>query len=384
MADPISSAAQGAAIGSAVPGIGTLIGGGAGLLGGILGGLFGGGASDQAKKDQAAQLAAIQALQTPEFNKYNPVSESYTGTWTPELEKAINTGPSKAAQATGSTTGMGAEESSLAALQQLSQQGMSAADRAQMAGLLQQANAAEQGNRQAIMQAAAQRGQGGGGADLMAQLQASQGGANSAAQGALQVGAQAQAARMAALQSAAALGGNINQQQFGQQFQTGQASDVMNQFNVQNQIAQQARNAAAQTQAQAYGAQTQQGIANQNVGQQNYAQQYNNQILQQAYQDQAQKQMALAGAYGTAAGQQQQQAQNTAQSWNNIGQSVGQIGGGLYGAGAFNQGGVFGPAMQRAIGSSSAQLPTDQQQYDALKTPALAKSSGPVGDYSKV
>ena len=127
----------------------------------------------------------------------------------------------------------------------------------------------DRGQRDAILQQQAMRGQGGN--TLAALLQGQQGSSNAANMQALNVNAQAQQRALQAMIEGGQLGGQINQQQFGQQASQSQAQDAINRFNNQN------TNAARQ-----YNLDARQNISNQNIGGINRVRQANTDLRNQA------------------------------------------------------------------------------------------------------
>jgi hypothetical protein len=149
-------------------------------------------------------------------------------------------------------------------LEETSQTGMSAIDRAALSEIQNQIASQEQGAREAILQNMAQRGMSGSGAELAAQLQANQQASQNANLAGMQQAGQSQQARMQALQNMANLGGQIETTDFERQARQAQAQDAINQFNVQN------RNVAQQSNLGNL-----QNIKNMNVAQQNQINQAN-------------------------------------------------------------------------------------------------------------
>ena len=135
-----------------------------------------------------------------------------------------------------------AQFDTLSKLDEISNTGMSAIDRARLADIQAQQATEQRGMRDAILGQARQRGMGGSGMELAAQLQAQQEGANLASRQGMDVAAMAQqAAQQAALQRAQ-LAGEMGQQSFGQQSTINQAQDAINRFNQENQNMATARN----------------------------------------------------------------------------------------------------------------------------------------------
>ena len=150
-----------------------------------------------------------------------------------------------------------------------SQGGMTDIDKAGLAEIQAAQQNTDRGQRDAILQQQAMRGQGGN--TLAALLQGQQGSSNAANMQALNVNAQAQQRALQAMIEGGQLGGQINQQQFGQQASQSQAQDAINRFNNQN------TNAARQ-----YNLDARQNISNQNIGGINRVRQANTDLRNQA------------------------------------------------------------------------------------------------------
>lgn len=265
-----SGATQGAAAGTAVlPGWGTVIGGAVGAIGGLLGG--GNDGSGQARDSANIANQIIQEIsQAPDISK-PLLLEKYkqAGVLTPEMEQYITAAQPKAASVSTDPRFKDAQMQALQQIQQRATSGLTAGDRA----ALNQARLQSQGDTQSkiaqIQQQAAQRGQAGMGSDLAAQLSAAQGGANIESANADRLAMQSQNAAEQAAAQLGQMGSQMQQQQFGQEYQKASAADEMNRFNVQNQLAQQQRNVGAANQAQAGNLANLQSINNANVSGQN-------------------------------------------------------------------------------------------------------------------
>ena len=242
--------------------------------------------------------------------------------------------------------------------------------------------------QQAIQQQFAAQGQGGSGAQLIGELQNAQSGANQESTAGNQVGAMAAQNALQAIGQAGTLGGQIQNQQFGEQAQKAQAEDVINQFNTANQLGVQAANTNAQNQAQGANLQNSQNLQNANT------QQANQELLRQ---NQAQNQQyleTLSRAQGI-----DQAANGYAGAMNAAGSAAGQAAAAPYQAigaattsgenaliggaskaltgGSFNQGGVIKKYSQ---GTSSASAITPPPPYSP--TPAVIPVTPSMNQFS--
>ena len=315
---------------------------GAGSMGGaagsILGSVLGAGASS-GDKSQAAHFGGqayqdiLNAGAPPDLAKQIYLQQyGSAGTLTPTQEQNINAGQSQMMGISEDPQTRAAQVQALNLLSQRASGGLNPEDMAKFNQLQQQAQSDAQAKQQQIMQNFAARGQGGGGAELSALLANQQGSANRESEGGMQLGAQAsQNALQAALQSGQ-LGGQLRSQDFGQASAKAQAQDMMNRFNVQNQVAQQQRNVQAQNQAQQYNLTQNQNIANANTQQNNNNQYYQNQMAQQQWQDQMARANALSGADWAQANRFGQNAASQQNVNTQLGSGLGQMAGQAYDA----------------------------------------------------
>jgi hypothetical protein len=178
--------------------------------------------------------------------------------------------------------------SALDMLSKMGAEGLTAEDRASLNAARRQVSGDEQARQAAILQNMAQRGVDSGGMELAARLSSSQAAADRAGQQSDNLMAMAQRRMLESLSQAGALGGNIRQQDYGEQSNLAQARDAIAQFNTQQAAATQARNIAARNAAQSTNLQDKQRIADANVATRNAQQQYNRQLPQQTFNNQMQ------------------------------------------------------------------------------------------------
>jgi hypothetical protein len=164
-----------------------------------------------------------------------------------------------------------AQAEELAAMQQLQgiadSNGLTPQTQAQLQQIRLQQQQTNQGNNGAILQNAQSRGLGDSQLNIAAQLAANQQGANSAAeQGAIAAGNQQQQ-QLNALNSAAALGGQVYGQQYNQAATTAAAQNALNAYNASNQQQSNLANQNATNTALNQGVANQQqtNLANQNA-----------------------------------------------------------------------------------------------------------------------
>ncbi len=316
-------------------GVDDAIAGGLPILGGIIGNITSSGDRDAALKSYKEAVQKIQDLGIPPELAGPIVLQQFksAGQLTPELEQAINLGPSQVAQIQEDPATRQASMQALQALQNSGRTGLTAEDRANYNQLQTQSNKNTQATLNSILQNMQARGQGGSGAELAMKLSAAQSGANTQAQAADQVAAQASQRALAAMSNAGNLGSNIRGQDFNVANTKASAADQFNRFNVQNQQAQQQRNVQAQNGAQQYNLSNNQQISNQNTQQNNAEAQRQKQAQLQDYLNK----VGYAGMQSNALNQlgnvYSNQAQQNQQMWSSLGGGLGK----MYGGYAQNQ-----------------------------------------------
>jgi hypothetical protein len=315
--------AAGAALGSIVPGVGTLIGGGLGALGGILGSIFAGPNQSAANAAYLAAAQEIQAVGAPPnmaaqivLNKF-----SQAGLYTPALQQAIaQTMPANV------TTNPSLQNAQMAALTQMQQVAGGGMNPQQLAALTQgqQAGAqAQQAQQQQIMQNMQARQMGGSGAEFAQRLMAAQGGANMASNAGIQAAGNASANALNAMSQGGNLANQIQGQQFSQNMQNAQLQNATQKFNIQNALGTQAANVQAQNYGNLYNLGTQQQLANLNTQTANADLYRQLQGQQQTWQDQMQQATALANAKMGQGNAYQNIANQTAGTFQGVGSGLG-------------------------------------------------------------
>ncbi len=189
-----------------------------------------------------------------------------------------------------------AQMDALSQLQEIgSEGGLTPMDKAKLARIASEEQTQSRGAREAILQNARERGIGGSGIELMSQMQNQQDSATRQSQRDLDVAGMAQQRALDAIMQAGQLGGQMGQQEFGQQAQVAGAQDAISRFNAQNQQNVINQNVQNRNAAQAANLTANQNIANQNTGQNNQQQQYNKQLEQQKFDNDLKKRQAQAG-----------------------------------------------------------------------------------------
>lgn len=269
---------------------------------GLFSSLFGDNGAEDALRDAKQQYREIDL---PDIDQMKLQLQQYVdqGVMTPEEAKAQLVNSNAYDSMNLDSEG---KQAQLAALHQLSDignnGGMTAQDKSQLQQIQNEEQTKARGARDAIVQNADARGVGGSGLSELAQLQNAQDAATRQSSRDLDVAAQGQQRALQALQSAGQLGGNINQQQFGQQQAVANSKNEIAKFNAQNQQQTNLVNTAANNQAQTANLANKQAVSNANVDTANKQQVYNNQLPQQNFQNQLQKAGGIAGADQNLAG----------------------------------------------------------------------------------
>lgn len=277
---------------------------------GLMASIFGGAGSDEAKRERAKALAAIEAVKTPALSALQIQLQRYVqeGTLTPEQAEATLLNSNAFNEIKQDPQYSGATKQALSQLQQISSEGLTDIDRAKVNDITNAVNTASKGRREAISMGARERGIGGSGLELASQLSNEQEMANEAANRGLQVSSDAQARALQALQAQGNLGVTAGAQDFSQQAQKAQAQNAIDQFNASTQNQTNLYNTQAANQAQAANLATKQGVSNANVGLTNTEEQARAAAEQTNYANLMQKAMAKAGIHQNSAAALEQQA----------------------------------------------------------------------------
>jgi hypothetical protein len=292
------------------------------MIGEIIDFLSGGGYGE-AKGINEQMLRDAQNIPLPVLKEFYPELYQVVAQMNPELETAVNLGPSAMS---GISTDPKLRQAQLNALSKLESIGlgeMSAEDQARMANITNEVNSNLQGQQGAIMQNLAQRGLSGGGSELVARQMASQNAANRQASMAMDAKAQAERRALDAIMQSGQLGGQMQSQDFAQQQAKAQAADAISRFNAQNQQNVLSSNVGAKNAAQMYNAGQQNQVGQLNTQTKNAAQQRNLNLAQQQYENELRKRGLVTGAQ-----------QNLADAYRNEAAINRQVVGGLIGAGA--------------------------------------------------
>ena len=250
---------------------GALIGGGINLLGGLVGGLFAG--EDRQRVDDALQEAEkiIDEVGAPPETARAIILDQFrvAGLESPQLEQAVDVGVSEMGKYQEDPRFREAGISALEKMKQQSEAGLTAEDRLAFRQLQQEQERASQSKIQQIRQEAQMRGMGGSGSELASSLLGAQSGSERGLSAAMQVGAQSQQARQAALQQFAGQAQSMRGADLATAESVLSAKDKFKELSARGAMERQARNIAAQNLAQQRNLQTQQRVGEMNVAQGN-------------------------------------------------------------------------------------------------------------------
>lgn len=305
------------------------IGAGAGALGGFLGSEAQQDATtaagDAKKAAMNAMIAKLDSVGMPPDQSAAIILNQYkqAGLYTPELEQQVKDSVSQYSQIKTDTAARNMQVQALNQMSQYGKAGLTPDEMAQSRAQQLQVQQANNSNQQAIIQNMAQRGQQGSGAEIASRLGASQNAANTGSAAADQISSIAAQRALQAIGQSGQMAGQLNAADFNQAATKAGASDEMNRFNTQNQMALNQRNTASANQGQAANLANLQNINNTNV-QQNNQEKYNQlQRQRQNWQDKlayAQSYSQPLTGYGNAAAEQAIGMGNAkANMWSSLG-----------------------------------------------------------------
>lgn len=258
------------------------------IIGGAAAGL---GASMFSGKNKAKQyldqiLAQYNGINPPTIEEQKVILEKLVqqGLVTPEDAQTVNLGDTATNGIALDPASKQAQMEALAGLQEVSNEGgMTGLDLQKMQDLKDNFETTRRGDEQAIIENAKNRGVYGSNLELTNRLISGQNAANRASREAIDIGAQAQNARMAALRDVGSLGGQIRGQEFGEASKKAEAQDAINRFNAQNKQNQVNFNVGNRNQAQATNLGEKQRVSDLNIGNENANRVRNSQLIQQKY-----------------------------------------------------------------------------------------------------
>lgn len=311
-----------------------------GLVGGVTDILTGG----SREKQNEAAMQAIQSLQSletpdPEQMKVNLQELVSQGVITPEQAQSALVDANAYNQISLDPTTRNAQLNALRSLQDISDDGFSSQQASDLARIKSNQAAESRGAQEAILQNAAQRGVAGGGLEMLSRMQAQQAQAGQRNLADLNVAAQADQNKLAALQQIGQLGGNIRSQDYAQEQAKAQAQNTINQFNAGQMQRTNELNTGIRNQAQGQNLAERQRISDANTGISNQQQMHNQGLSQQDFENKYRKAGGVAGAQQGLSNLYGQQGQQNMQ--------------------------VFGSGLQAAAIASDERLKKDVKDFDA-------------------
>lgn len=265
---------------------------------GIFDSIFGSGG----ESDGRSALDEIKNIPLPILKEMRPDLYKQVVSLNPELETAVNLGPSASEGITLDPQQAQAQQAALQSLMDITaNDGRDARFQADAQRLQSDVNQNLKGNSDAIQQNMAMRGMSGGMSEMVNRQLNAQQGANRQAQLEMDLNAQAQDRALNALMNQGQLAGSMQQNDFNRQLQKANNQDAISRFNAQNQQQVMSNNVGYKNNAQQINAQNQQNVANQNTDLNNQAQQYNLNLPQQQYNNQIGKGQMIADHYGNIA-----------------------------------------------------------------------------------
>lgn len=338
-----------------------------------------GGSDDSAQKYLKQALQQYQNIQTPTIQSEqvnNLPEESVQGTLTPKQIEAVDQDPSAYNDISLDPSSRQAQMNALKGYQEIADDG--GLDANAKLGIQQVIDAAKQqsqGAQGAIQQQAQAMGQGGGDFALTQRAIAAQGASNNAANNGLQIAAEAEANREAALAGLSNVGGSINASDFNQAATKAGAQNTINATNQGYQNAAKTGNVANDMAGQQFNISNAQGVNASNTSAKQNQVYYNAGLPQQQFNNELQKASGMAGINA-----------NQAASANQASANQSAMMGKLIGAGGTIAGAALGGPAGAAIGSQAGKTvaPTAKNNnasagFNAAHGAAVCYAKGGVG-----
>lgn len=267
------------------------------VLGSVTDFLFGTGAQEAAGDVEAL----YRGIRSPTYDQlyYQLEQAVQAGELTPEQAQNILQGQTELYNIVEDPALRQAQVEALQELEQIVEaRGADPILRAQLGRIQDQVASQSRGAREAVMAGARARGVGGSDLATVNQLLAQQQAITQGAQRSREEAAIAEQRRLNALTQMAQLGGQIRQADLAKAERAASSQDLINQFNIQNQLATQRQNIDAINRAREQNLAEKQRISEQNVATRNLQRAMPGQIRQQMFSNQLQQ----AGGLGTAIG----------------------------------------------------------------------------------
>jgi len=282
----------------------------------------------EARKIMRQAMAEIQKISPPDPEGQKAFFEELkrTGSYTPELEQAVQMGPSNWEGVKSDPQMKQAQLDALARLETVGAEGLDSQDKLALTQIQNRNQQAERGSREALMQGMQRRGMGGSGAELAAQLSSQQGSADRQSMEGMQVASMAQQRALDAMMQRGSLAGQMRGQDFGEQASKADALDRIKQFNTTLRADQGNRNTDRINAGSQYNLGENQRIADSNVGIRNDQQMQHKGVNQTHYNNQLNKAGMTSNAASGQANQAIQSGNRQADFSNRVGQAAGMAG----------------------------------------------------------
>jgi len=295
-----------------------LIGGGIAAAGAA--GLFG------KKKNSAREmmdqiLSQYNGINSPGIEEQKVILQNLVqqGLVTPEDAATVNLGESAYG---GINLDPRAREAQMGALSQLSDivnaGGLTATDQSRIRDIQDRMETERRGAEGAIMENARERGVGGSNLEIVNRLMANQGAATRASSEGMDAAAQAEQAKLAAIQSMGTLGTGMRGQEFDEAARKAEASDAIARFNAGNKQSQINLNVGARNIAAATNLGEKQRVADTNIGQSNVNRVRNADLIQQKYDNDLKLATAKANAMAGIAGDETEEQRRKDQLYSSL------------------------------------------------------------------
>jgi hypothetical protein len=283
-------------------------------MGGLISDIFGGGGEGAAQDTYREAYKLFEGLDVPQAQDLLKQLQDLqvVGTYRPQNLQTFEGGPTEYGKITEDPRMKSAQMNALSKLQNLSEQGLSATDRARMADIQGELGAQQRGAREAIMQNAQARGVGGSGTELASLLANQQGAAERASRAGTDVAAQAEQRALEALLQSGQLGTQVRGQEYAQAAQKAQAQDAINRFNIANRQNVAQYNVGGMNEAQRMNLAERQRVSDINKTQRNQALMN---LTQQQYEDELRKRAGMTQQLGGVAQSQAAQGSKQAGFW---------------------------------------------------------------------
>jgi hypothetical protein len=200
--------------------------------------------------EEAREAARNTEVPDEALLRYNLEMLKSMGQLTPEMEQEIMQESSGMNHISTDPVLRQAQMSALTNMERRGREGLTLEDRAAQEDINRGIQTEQRAGQEAVLQNMQARGQLGSGGELAAQLAASQAGADQARQQGSDLARQVAASRLQAQMNAGQMGGDIRQQEFGEQSAKATAQDLINKFNTASRQNVQTANVGARNIAQ--------------------------------------------------------------------------------------------------------------------------------------